>query len=75
MGKDKCETRVARVLSSRCPDTYKELFNELFFPQKKRETCVVSLLEGSEFSAEKDGKRMLPTPPPSNPKSVKAILG
>ena len=28
MGKDKCETRVAKVLSLRCPDSYKELFNE-----------------------------------------------
>lgn len=73
MGKDKCETRVARVLSLRCPDSYKELFNELFFLKKGRR--VVSPPEGSEFLAEEDRKPMLPTPPPSNPKSLKATLG
>ena len=74
MGKDKCETRVAKVLSLRCPDSYKELFNELFFSQK-RKTCVVSPPEGSEFLAEEARKRMLPTPPPENPKSLTAIPG
>lgn len=62
MGKDKCETRVAKVLSLRCPDSYKELFNELFFSSKKEDMCSV-FPEGSEFLAEEARKRMLPTLP------------
>lgn len=65
MGKDKYETRVARVLSLRCPDSYKELFNELFFLKKKKGRRVVSLPEGPEFLAE--ARRMLTIPPSPHP--------
>lgn len=50
MAKDKWETRVARVLSQRCPGLYKELFNELFSFQKE-DMCSPSP-ESSQFLAE-----------------------
>lgn len=56
---------MARVLSVRCPDSHKELFNELFFLKKKRKTCSISP-RGAESLAE-DRKRMLPALGPPKP--------
>ena len=51
----------------------KNFLMNCFFLKKGRR--VVSPPEGSEFLAEEARKRMLPTPPPENPKSLKAIPG